>query len=230
MKRFFLGLGLGTIFLPTIALAQMVKYLWLEVYAKLAAPEFLPTYCPKIMHFVGSPEYNAASGSIVLGTAEGGMKITLFNVNGLDVENPNIDVLNEWYFKTMHHEFAHILHQTKNYSTDFNDITPGKYSGEGWVNLKDADVRKEGFVTAYGSSQPDEDFVETIANYIVKSDAEWQNIMSQAGTVGGALIQEKLDLVTEYLNDSWGIDIEALHEEVQERQSHILEMDWTTLK
>lgn len=130
----------------------------------------------------------------------------------------------------MHHEFAHILHQTKNYSTDFNDITPGKYSGEGWVNLKDADVRKEGFVTAYGSSQPDEDFVETIANYIVKSDAEWQNIMSQAGTVGGALIQEKLDMVTEYLSDSWGIDIQALHEEVQERQSHILEMDWTTLK
>ena len=32
------------------------------------------------------------------------------------------------------------------------------------------------------------------------------------------------------LNDSWGIDIEALHDEVQERQSHILEMDWTTLK
>lgn len=31
----------------SIALAQMVKYLWLEVYAKLAAPEFLPTYCPK---------------------------------------------------------------------------------------------------------------------------------------------------------------------------------------
>lgn len=68
----------------SIALAQMVKYLWLEVYAKLAAPGFLPTYCPKIMHFVGSPEYNAASGSIVLGTAEGGMKITLFNVNGLE--------------------------------------------------------------------------------------------------------------------------------------------------
>ena len=63
--------------------------------------------------------------------------------------------------------------------------------------------RKDGFVTAYGSSKPDEDFVETIANYVVKSDAEWQNIMSQAGTVGGALIQEKLDMVTEYLSDSW---------------------------
>ena len=78
----------------------------------------------------------------------------------------------------MHHEFAHILHQTKNYSTDFNDITAGKYTGEGWVNIQDADARKDGFVTAYGSSKPDEDFVETIANYVVKSDAEWQNIMS----------------------------------------------------
>lgn len=50
------------------------------------------------------------------------------------------------------------------------------------------------------------------------------------GTVGGALIQEKLDMVTEYLSDSWGIDIQALHEEVQERQSHILEMDLDNIK
>lgn len=102
----------------SIALAQLVKYLWLDVYDELTYPEFLPTYCPKVMHFVGSGEYES-NGSVVLGTAEGGMKITLFNVNSLDVENPDIDVLNQWYFKTMHHEFAHILHQTKNYSTEF---------------------------------------------------------------------------------------------------------------
>ena len=51
----------------------------------------------------------------MLGTAEGGKKITLYEVNSLDFENVDIEVLNEYYFKTMHHEFAHILHQKRNY-------------------------------------------------------------------------------------------------------------------
>lgn len=213
----------------SIALAQLVKYLWMDVYVEIAGHAFLASYCPKIMHWVGSPEYNASTGSMVLGTAEGGMKITLFNVNGLDLENPNMDILNEWYFKTMHHEFAHILHQTKNYSTDFNEITEGQYTGEGWVNVTDAQMRKLGFVTAYGSSEVNEDFVETIANYVVKSDDEWQAILAEAGEEGAPLILQKLEMVKDYLAESWNIDIQALHELVQERQSKVADMEWGTL-
>lgn len=213
----------------SIALAQLVKYLWMDVYVEIAGYDFLASYCPKIMHWVGSPEYNASTGSMVLGTAEGGMKITLFNVNGLDLENPNMDILNEWYFKTMHHEFAHILHQTKNYSTDFNEITEGQYTGEGWVNVTDAQMRKLGFVTAYGSSEVNEDFVETIANYVVKSDDEWQAILAEAGEEGAPLILQKLEMVKDYLAESWNIDIQALHELVQERQSKVADMEWGTL-
>lgn len=213
----------------SIALAQLVKYLWMDVYVEIAGHDFLASYCPKIMHWVGSPEYNASTGSMVLGTAEGGMKITLFNVNGLDMENPNMDILNEWYFKTMHHEFAHILHQTKNYSTEFNEITEGQYTGEGWVNVTDAQVRKLGFVTAYGSSEVNEDFVETIANYVVKSDEEWQAILTEAGEEGAPLILQKLEMVKDYLAESWNIDIQALHELVQERQAKVADMEWGTL-
>lgn len=97
----------------SVALAKLVKYLWIEAYEELVGQEFVATYCPKVLHFVGSPEYEKSGGSMVLGTAEGGLKITLFNVNGLNPENPDAEILNEWYFKTMHHEFAHILHQTK---------------------------------------------------------------------------------------------------------------------
>lgn len=213
----------------SIALAKLVKYLWMDVYVKVAGNEFLCTYCPKIMHFVGSPEYEKTDGSMVLGTAEGGLKITLFNVNGLDLNEIDMTKLNEWYFNTMHHEFAHILHQTKNYSIDFNTITEGKYAGPGWINVKDIEARKLGFVTAYASSNVDEDFVETISNFIVKSDSEWQQILEDAGEDGAPLILQKLDMVTEYLKESWGIDIIQLHEEVQERQSHIGELDWETL-
>lgn len=214
----------------SVALAQLVKYLWMDVYTKIAGKTFLCTYCPKVMHFVGSPEYEAGGGSMVLGTAEGGMKITLFNVNGLDVKNPDMELLNEWYFKTMHHEFAHILHQTKNYSTDYITITQGKYTGPAWVNKTDSEMRKLGFVTAYGSTNVDEDFVEVIANYIVKSDSEWENILQEAGEEGATLINQKLDMVTEYLQESWGIDIKVLHDEVQYRQSQIQNFDWETLK
>lgn len=50
---------------------------------------------------------------MVLGTAEGGMKITLYNVNDINPDQIDINLLNDYYFQTMHHEFAHILHQTK---------------------------------------------------------------------------------------------------------------------
>ena len=150
----------------SVALAKLVKYLWIEAYEELVGQEFVATYCPKVLHFVGSPEYEMSGGSMVLGTAEGGLKITLFNANGLNPENPDAEILNEWYFKTMHHEFAHILHLTKNYSTDFNTISAGKYTGPSWMNITDQEARQMGFVSNYASTETQEDFVETIAIYV----------------------------------------------------------------
>ena len=93
----------------SIKLAKIVKYLWLDTYDELTGSrDFLSTYAPKVLQFVGSPAVNPSTQTIVLGTAEGGMKITLYNVNDLDLVNPDIEKLNEYYFKTMHHEFAHI--------------------------------------------------------------------------------------------------------------------------
>ena len=60
---------------------------------------------------------------MVLGTAEGGKKITLYNVNDLNVKKINIEKLNNYYFETMHHEFAHILHQKRNFDPSFNRIS-----------------------------------------------------------------------------------------------------------
>jgi hypothetical protein len=47
-----------------------------------------------------------------LGTAEGGLKITLYNAESL--KPADLDNLNEYFFKTMHNEFSHILHQNIN--------------------------------------------------------------------------------------------------------------------
>lgn len=215
----------------SVALARLVQHLWMEAYTEVADTTFLATYCPKLMHFVGSPEYEKTSGSMVLGAAEGGLKITLFNVNGMNLSlqesDPDAFVkeLNQWYFVTMHHEFAHILHQTKNYSTDFNEITEGAYTGQAWVNKSDTEMRKLGFVSAYGSSEVNEDFVETIAHYVVKSEDEWNALLEEAGPVGAPLIEQKLEFVTNYLAESWNIDIKELHEVVQRRQKEVPSLD-----
>jgi substrate import-associated zinc metallohydrolase lipoprotein len=157
-----------------VALAKMTKYLWLESYEEVAGKDFIRKYCPKIMHLVGSPAYNT-SGSIVLGTAEGGMKITLYNVNNIDLDNLDIETLNYWYFKTMHHEFAHILHQTKNYSTDFNEITQDSYQSSSWVNLEDQDALWMGYVSPYASNETQEDFVEVLSIYVTHSASYWNS-------------------------------------------------------
>lgn len=213
----------------SVALAKLVKFLWLDVYDEVAGHDFIAKYCPKIMHFIGSPEYEASSSSIVLGTAEGGMKITMFNINAIDINNPDINFLNYWFFKTMHHEFAHILHQTKFYTTDFISISDGKYNGPGWVNVNDADARKAGFITAYGSSAVDEDFVETLANYVIYGDEAWNEMLAEGGDEGKAIILQKLAIVRDYMKESWNIDLDLLRQRVQEKQAQVKDLDLTGL-
>ena len=56
-------------------------------------------------------------------------------------------MLNEYYFETMHHEFAHILHQKKSYPTEYNQISAADYSSTGWQNRTELQAWKLGFVT-----------------------------------------------------------------------------------
>lgn len=216
----------------SIALAKLVKYLWLDAYVEVAGNDFICNYSPKQFYLVGSPAYNPSSGSMVLGTAEGGMKIVLYNVNNLDVDDLNIETLNYYYFKTMHHEFAHILHQTKNYSTDFNNITSSSYQSSSWVNISDSEAHELGFVTPYASSESREDFVETIAVYVTHDADYWYDNYENTdniGEEGAAYIAEKLEFVRSYLEKSWGIDLDELRDVVQRRSADVTLLDLKTL-
>jgi substrate import-associated zinc metallohydrolase lipoprotein len=219
-------------------LAVLVKYLWFDVYAKVVDSTFLKKYGPRMIHLIGSPAYNPISGTIILGLAEGGIKISLYRVNSIDTSNP--DMLNEYYFKTMHHEFAHILHQTKTYPADFNLISYKYYDPYAWQDRTTQEAASLGFASPYGSSATREDFVEIIANYIVKTDAQWATLLDYAskgwavntsGTVyettdtdgvdGRATIITKLGICRTWLKDSWNINIDSLRTEVQYRQARI---------
>ena len=101
------------------ALAILVKHVWIESYVEAISAEFMKTYVPRIIQLTGSYKWND-NGSQVLGTAEGGLKVMLYGVNELDIDNPRINTtnpyeshsvkpidMNYWFFHTMHHEFCH---------------------------------------------------------------------------------------------------------------------------
>lgn len=205
-------------------LAKIVKYLWFESYDEIfdktgKNKDFMRTYAPKVIQLIGSSAINPSSATEVLGMAEGGVKVLLYKVNSIDPSD--VEMLNEYYFETMHHEFAHILHQTKNYPVEYNEISASDYSPTGWQNRTDLQAWKLGFVTPYASMEPQEDFVEVIANYLVKPDSFWTNMLANAGTEGAGKIQTKFDIAKDWLKDSWNIDIDELRSVITKRSENI---------
>lgn len=164
----------------SVNLAVLTKHLWLDVYDKLAGTEFLKVNCPRIIHVIGSPGYNS-DGSRTVGVAEGGLKVTLMEVNKLDVNQIEGERgLNELFFHTMHHEFGHILDQTHIRPTSFNTISGTLYDAVGWAEKNDSIQAALGFVTPYGSSQAGEDWVETLACYVTYDQDRWDKLLNTA--------------------------------------------------
>ena len=211
----------------SIVMAKLVRHLCLEAYDEITgSKEFIRTHFPKMIHLIGSAAYKN-NGTMVLGEAEGGLKITLYMINDLML---NVDYLNHYYFKTMHHEFAHILHQKKPYSTDFNLISGSDYVTDAWSDTwkGDADAQKNGFISEYASKEANEDFVELIAVYVTSTAAEWNTVIKNAGD-GAAIINAKFDIVYNYMLNTWGINLDELREVVQRRQSEIETLDLENL-
>ena len=217
----------------SIQMAHLVKFLCFEAYDTVTgSTTFIRNNFPKMVFLVGSPAYNN-NGSIVLGTAEGGAKITLYNVNNL---NPrNVAMLNEYYFKTIHHEFTHILNQTKPYSTDFDQIT-GTTTGVEYVGNScwevyptDASALSDGFISRYSSTSAAEDFAELVSIYVTNSASTWNSKLTTAGSFGRPLIENKFEIVKKYMANEWGIDLDVLRAEVLSRQDQVPTLDLDSL-
>lgn len=218
-----------------MALSKLIKYLWLEAYDEVAGVTFTRTYVPRIIHMIGSGAYNS-NNTVILGTAEGGLKITLYRVNDIDPERITAAELNDNYLKTMHHEFAHILHQTKSYSTEYQNITGTDYIGDEWSSISQTlpMARSLGFVSQYARMAPDEDFVEMISIFVTRDEAAWEAILKSADVKAGGndktgrqLLEQKFEIVKDYLKNSWNIDIYKLRTVVQRRGDSIDQLDLT---
>ncbi len=213
----------------SIQMAKLMKFLCLEAYDEITgSKEFIRTYYPKMIHLIGSAAYRN-NGTMVLGTAEGGLKITLYYINEMKIDP---DYLNHYYFKTMHHEFAHILNQTKPYSTDFDKITGDKYVIDSWNDVYPDDGTghlQDGFISPYAASEPSEDFVELISIYVTNPAETWAGYLEAAGETGAAIIQTKFDIVYNYMLSSWNINLDDLRDIVQKRQSELNSLDLDNL-
>ena len=223
----------------SIVMAHLVKYLCIETYNEVAGIEFTRANFPKMFYLIGEWEYRN-NGSYILGTAEGGRKILLAGINYLDYvlggqwgEKENVaENLNHYYIKTIHHEFTHILNQTRDYPTSFRQVTPSSY-------VKDSQFEepyvsaylKRGFISAYAQTEPREDFAEMVSEYVTHSAEWWQEQLTAANTTweddpdqtetGRALIEQKLDIVRAYMFDTWHIDLDQLRDCILRRQDNI---------
>lgn len=219
----------------SIRMAKLTLHLCLNAYDEVTGTKnFMRTYFPKILHLIGSAAYNT-NNTIVLGTAEGGRMMTLYMINMLPQwmptkNNPdvklNMPLLNEYFFKTMHHEFGHILHQTIPYSTQFTLLSGSDYIGDNWSRSysSNEESQQAGFITPYSSKAVDEDFVELYSFYITTTEADWNKLIAAAGE-GGHTITQKMDIVKDYMKKTWNIDVDQMRTVVLRRQSEILELN-----
>lgn len=204
-----------------IEMAHLVKYLCLESYDEVAGIDFTRNYFPKMIFTIGEWEYRN-NGTIILGTAESGKKILLTGVNYLDTYKSSPAALNHYYFKTIHHEFTHILNQTKEYSAEFKLITGNSYVADSWSKEPfDVGYLERGFISSYAQHSDTEDFAEMMSLYVTNSKEQWDEWMAEAGENGAPLLQAKLDIVKSYMKDSWGIDMDKLRDTILRRQADL---------
>lgn len=210
-----------------------MKSIWIDPYVNAGGIDFMKRFIPKQMILIGSHNYND-NGSIVLGQAEGGRKISLFDLNYI---NFDFTGMSSWekgkamepilrVFKTMHHEFGHILHQTVAYPIEYKKICT-EYTSN-WMNFDDSDARKLGFITGYSMLNPDEDFVEMLSVFLMSGSVGWNKIIDRihiydenwnydktAEDVAKGKIREKEKIMADYMLQIWNINIYDLQSEIE---------------
>ena len=214
----------------TAKLAMITKFLWFDAYNEVVGPDFLKESAPRIIVAVGSSAYTRQRTEVV-GSAEGGYKVTLNKINALTDELlHDYSAMTEYYFHTMHHEFTHILNQRKPYNPAFDLVTQSGYVSGNWLNVSTRDARRAGFVSPYAMMNGAEDFAEMLSFYVTYTPQAWQAILDEAGTRGANLINQKLTLIKDYTQSSWGLDLDQLRDVVIRRGGQVATLDLSKLK
>lgn len=206
-----------------MALMKIVKHVWLEAYDEVWGIIETKSYVPKLIHLIGNVAYTQSG--MILGLAEGGLKVSLFRVNEINPQKIDPQQLNEFYFHTMHHEFTHILNQKKAYDIAFNKISESDYIGSSWNLVYEEEALSKGFITNYAMDRATEDFAELLSVYVTSTAEEWENKLLIAGENGSKIIKKKMDIVYNHMKQSWNLDLNTLRNVVQRRQQELKELN-----
>lgn len=215
-------------FTQSVYMAKLVLHMCLQAYDEITgSKEFIKTNFPKILYMVGSYAYKT-NGTVILGTAEAGAKISLYNLDNL---NPKTVEAKTAYFKTIHHEFGHILNQTKPYTRDFSEISGPDYVLDKWADTYSSEDKSlpDGFITPYASHSDGEDFVELVSIFVTRTPEEWEERLVKAGAARG-VIEDKFEIVCDYMDKSWGINLPKLREIVLRRASEARNLDFDSFE
>jgi substrate import-associated zinc metallohydrolase lipoprotein len=189
-----------------IPIMEVVKKGWIEPYIAEAGDAFIKTFCPKQYVLAGSASFNP-NGTIVLGEAEGGRKVVLYRIN--DFEKSDEAQVKE-ILHTIHHEFAHILHQNVLYPEEYRRITPAGYTGT-WYLISNEEAYAKGFITPYAQASTDEDFVEMASTMLVEGKAGFDAMVDAIPQAAGRnAIRQKEQIVVNYFSQVYGIDLYRL--------------------
>ncbi len=200
----------------------LTKY-WVQPYQEVPNGDaYFKSTVPAEVVMIGSFIFNT-DGTVILGTADAGARITLTDINSVD-EADRVWVSRQ--LRTIYHEYAHIMHQRFDLPPGYQEISPQGYTSAGsWFTLNDDQALRRGFVSPYGTSDVNEDFVEVVAalledpeffeKYINEetcADDDCQN-----RNAGRAMIRTKYNAMLEHYERNTGIDMLQLRARIQER-------------
>lgn len=188
-------------------MAEALQKAWIEPYTALGGADFIKKIAPRQFTFVGGFNYDPITPTRILGIAEAGTRITLFDLDFLDFTNINSI---KQPLKTVQHEYGHILNQNIPIDIGYGQINPEDYDSN-WFNRSDAEARELGYITAYASSQEGEDFVEMVSEMLTNSKADFDALVDGISSERArAIIRLKETMVADYYQNNFGINIYEL--------------------
>ncbi|MDR6783889.1 substrate import-associated zinc metallohydrolase lipoprotein [Pedobacter africanus] len=199
-------------------LMEGVQQIFIQPYLDVTSKAFLLPVLPKEIALFGSGEYS--DDQITLGTADAGRQINLYEVNSYD-KNDVLSIMGTQErpaaFHTMHHEFAHILHQNVPVPPEYEAIS-SNYIGSSWVGSGNsaATAKSLGFITRYARNNKDEDFAEMISTLLVEGQDHFDAYVNTATDATAITkLRKKEQVVVDYFKAAHGIDFRRLQARVR---------------
>ena len=198
---------------------EVVKKIWIDSYTTIGGTNFVKKIAPREFVLVGGMNLNT-NGTRTLGLAEGGQRVTLFQVDYLNKKSrPDVTE----FIHTIQHEYVHILNQTKPFDEQaWAKLTPSGYTTS-WYVEEIEDSRELGFITSYARLNIYEDFAETASVILTSSKAEYAAILASiTDPVGRANIKKKEAIVVQYYKDAFNIDFYTLRKKKKKNTDAVI--------